>query len=111
MIIIIIILLISFYFINKYKQLSKKLELGVEERNRQLYHTNELLREANTELEKISITDKLTNIYNRRYFDLSFEREWHVAKRSNLSIAMIMIDIDNFKNYNDTYGHLAGINV
>ena len=105
---IIIIAFIGYYLVNKYRKLSKQLELDVEERNEELYQTNELLKVANTELEKIAITDKLTNLYNRRYFDRFFKREWQRARRNKQSIALIMLDIDKFKNYNDTYGHLAG---
>ena len=106
--VIVIIFLIGLYFVNKYRTLSKQLKLDVAERNKELRLTNELLAAANSELEKMSLTDKLTNIYNRRYFDRTFNREWLIAKRNGLSLALIMLDIDEFKHYNDTYGHLAG---
>lgn len=106
--IIIIILLIGFFLVDKYKKLSKKLELKVDKRSKELQQANKLLKEANMELERISMIDKLTNLYNRRYFDTYFERAWKIAKRDSLPLALIMIDIDKFKNFNDTYGHLAG---
>ena len=106
--IIIFILLISIFFINRYKKLSKKLELDVRQRTKELHETNELLRKANLELERISTIDKLTGIYNRRYFDNSIEKTWTIALRENHPVSLIMIDIDHFKVFNDTYGHLAG---
>ncbi|MBL4815179.1 MAG: diguanylate cyclase [Shewanella sp.] len=66
------------------------------------------LNEAKLELEELSHTDGLTKIANRRKFDEQFEKEWQRAVRSNTSLSLIMIDIDNFKQFNDHYGHLAG---
>ena len=60
------------------------------------------------ELERLSLADGLTGIYNRRYFDRIIEREWSRAIRESLPISLIMIDIDFFKLYNDTYGHQSG---
>ena len=52
--------------------------------------------------------DCLTSLYNRRGFDAAAEKEWRRALRSKSSLAMMMIDVDMFKAYNDRYGHLAG---
>jgi len=60
------------------------------------------------EIRHLSISDGLTGVANRRYFDEQFKREWQRSRRNNLPIGVIMIDIDFFKNYNDTYGHQAG---
>jgi diguanylate cyclase (GGDEF)-like protein len=60
------------------------------------------------ELEKMSNIDVLTNLYNRRFFNEMYQKEWYSALRSKASLAIIMIDIDYFKKYNDTYGHLQG---
>lgn len=62
------------------------------------------------QIEKISITDKLTNLYNRNYFELIFEKEIRRSKREKNNLSMIMFDIDFFKQYNDTYGHQEGDN-
>lgn len=59
-------------------------------------------------IEKISITDGLTDIYNRRHFNEVFPNYIRSAKRANEQICFIMIDIDFFKQYNDTYGHQKG---
>jgi diguanylate cyclase (GGDEF)-like protein len=59
-------------------------------------------------LENLSTTDGLTGIPNRRQFDAFLEREWRRAIRNQTPLALIMMDIDNFKAYNDDYGHLAG---
>jgi diguanylate cyclase (GGDEF)-like protein len=60
------------------------------------------------DLRKISITDPLTDLYNRRFFQDRISEEIERARRHSHSVSLIMLDIDNFKNYNDTYGHLAG---
>jgi len=57
---------------------------------------------------QLSITDELTEVFNRRYFSQQFEREIQRAKRYHHSIALIMLDIDHFKAYNDRYGHTLG---
>ena len=59
-------------------------------------------------IEELSITDSLTKLYNRRYFTSIFPKELARAKRENITIAFVMLDVDNFKLYNDTYGHPAG---
>jgi len=56
----------------------------------------------------LSLTDQLTGLFNRRGFDSRLQLEWNRAKRDKKSLGLFLIDIDNFKNYNDTYGHLQG---
>jgi diguanylate cyclase (GGDEF)-like protein len=72
-----------------------------QERNAELSHAVELLA-------KLSSEDALTRIANRREFERRFAIEWGRARRERLPLALIMIDIDRFKNYNDHYGHPAG---
>ncbi len=67
-----------------------------------------LLEEKSKDLEKMSRTDSLTGLNNRRYFDQMFEFEWRLAIRNQTSLSAIICDIDYFKKVNDQYGHLAG---
>jgi diguanylate cyclase (GGDEF)-like protein len=62
----------------------------------------------NKELERLSFLDGLTGVANRRYFDKIMSEEWGRATRSQTLLALIMVDIDCFKRFNDTYGHQCG---
>ena len=73
-----------------------------------LYENEQQLVALNEKFKKSSFNDGLTKIANRKYFDLILDREWSHAQRSKSWISVIMIDIDNFKSYNDKYGHLKG---
>jgi diguanylate cyclase (GGDEF)-like protein len=68
---------------------------------------NELSR-ANQTLEKMAMHDDLTGIANRRYFDIALPEKFGQARRHGHSLAIVMLDIDCFKQYNDRYGHVAG---
>ena len=59
-------------------------------------------------VEQLSMTDQLTNMPNRRSFDERLQLEWNRAIRDKTPISILFIDLDNFKNYNDTYGHQQG---
>jgi diguanylate cyclase (GGDEF)-like protein len=59
-------------------------------------------------LEIENITDPLIAVYNRRYFDRRIEEEFERAHRYGLSLSILLLDIDHFKNVNDTYGHQTG---
>lgn len=59
-------------------------------------------------LVRLSVRDSLTNLYNRRYFDENIEREWKIGLREKLPLSLGFIDVDHFKNYNDTLGHQTG---
>ncbi|MDO9207137.1 MAG: diguanylate cyclase [Sulfuricurvum sp.] len=59
-------------------------------------------------IEELAITDSMTGLYNRRYYVKKIQEEMNRVKRHDTSIALMMIDVDNFKLYNDTYGHQAG---
>lgn len=68
----------------------------------------EQLRTANQRLAQLATTDELTQVANRRSFEQVLHQEWRRMARAQLSLSLIMLDIDYFKQYNDTYGHLAG---
>lgn len=56
----------------------------------------------------MSTTDPLTGLANRRHFESCFEEEWRRALRQQHSLALLMVDVDHFKGYNDRYGHQQG---
>lgn len=92
-----------------------RLQRSLEARNAELATKNELLLEisqqleqANRELERLSITDALTGIANRRQFHTVLDNEWRRCRREESPISILMIDVDCFKLYNDTYGHQKG---
>ncbi|WED22884.1 diguanylate cyclase [Vibrio sp. JC009] len=66
------------------------------------------LKQARDLLEKQAFIDSLTAIPNRRRFDEILEKEWYRAAREQASLSMILLDIDHFKQYNDSYGHQQG---
>ena len=70
--------------------------------------TEAKLIDLQKELEALSFKDGLTGVANRRMFDSVMELEWSNARRNNQPLALIMIDIDYFKQYNDCYGHIQG---
>lgn len=59
-------------------------------------------------IEELSITDALTGLYNRRYFNHIFEKELNRNRRDENTMVFMMLDVDHFKKYNDTYGHQKG---
>ncbi|HEX5635791.1 MAG TPA: diguanylate cyclase, partial [Gammaproteobacteria bacterium] len=89
------------------KRLEKSVTTSLTMRYRLEQRTEQLL-DANEKLEHLTLEDSLTGIYNRRYFERELEKAWRIARRDQNKLALLMIDIDNFKNYNDTYGHAAG---
>ena len=74
----------------------------------QLDAINEKLRKKNKELHELSITDSLTGLYNRKHLMETLGKEVARSERHEHEFALLIIDIDHFKKYNDTYGHLAG---
>ncbi len=66
------------------------------------------LHAAQVKLTRLAYRDTLTDLHNRRYFDEHFQREWERARRSRQPLALVLIDLDYFKSYNDRYGHPAG---
>lgn len=78
-----------------------------DEMDRRLELSRELAA-ANKILQRTALTDGLTGIANRRYFDEFLEKEWRRSRREQQPITLCLVDIDFFKHYNDTYGHLQG---
>lgn len=66
------------------------------------------LQQAYCSLEALVVTDALTRIANRRRFDQCLTTEWRRCMRDHLPLSLLLIDVDLFKSYNDTYGHLRG---
>jgi diguanylate cyclase (GGDEF)-like protein len=75
-----------------------------------LFLAREIGRRAQAEdkLEELATTDALTGLKNRRKFDSAIEAEWRRAARQRVPLALLMIDADHFKSYNDSFGHQAG---
>ncbi|BCS96344.1 diguanylate cyclase response regulator [Desulfoluna limicola] len=84
----------------KTRELDRKL-VELEELQQQLEETNERLH-------LLSTTDGLTGLLNKRQFDTTFEEEWQRGIRTKSPLSLLLLDIDHFKAYNDTYGHAAG---
>ncbi|WP_309571463.1 diguanylate cyclase, partial [Deinococcus sp.] len=78
------------------------------ERALELLLVNAQLADLNGQLQSLSMTDALTGLANRRAFDLAFDHALGHHDRSGLGVALLMIDIDHFKRYNDALGHPAG---
>lgn len=87
-----------------FNEMSAAIERDITLRKR----TEASLLQATRELEALAHVDGLTNIPNRRYFDEKLENEWRRAQRAQQPLAVLMVDIDFFKGYNDHYGHGAG---
>jgi diguanylate cyclase (GGDEF)-like protein len=72
------------------------------------YRTWKEKEKLEEEVKRLSITDDLTGLYNHRYFFKTLEAELARLKRQKTSLSLLMFDLDNFKRYNDLYGHLEG---
>jgi diguanylate cyclase (GGDEF)-like protein len=87
--------------LNRSGNCAKYMDLLIEKKNIELSGLVE-------QLKNLAETDALTELLNRRKFNEIITREWHRSLRSGVSLALIIIDVDFFKNYNDSYGHLKG---
>ncbi|MGK7910601.1 MAG: diguanylate cyclase [Synechococcus sp.] len=74
----------------------------------ELEEANRALDRVNSQLEFLATHDELTRVANRRHFNQVLEKTWHVARRQRSPVSLILCDIDYFKQYNDTYGHIQG---
>ena len=75
---------------------------------REIEQVNDRLQRSNEQLSLLAATDALTLLPNRRSFDAKLASEWQRAIRSEEALSLLMIDVDKFKSYNDTFGHQAG---
>lgn len=89
-------------------ELNLSLEAKVRERTSELVRANERLSALNKELEELSITDSLTQAFNHQYFMDRIRQEAKRASRYGTRVSLLMLDIDFFKQVNDTHGHQAG---
>ena len=74
----------------------------------QAISNNLIAEERAKDLEKLSVTDPLTQLKNRMYFDAEYEKEWQRSARLKSCISLLMVDLDYFKQLNDNYGHVFG---
>ncbi len=106
-----VVLAVSWFWIGRLRKEikeRKRVQTELEATNLIADEANRNLQEANSELEKMSMIDGLTSISNRRYFDSFLHKLWGINMRERFPVALIMVDVDHFKLYNDTYGHLGG---
>lgn len=94
---------------------NSELQSRVDYADEELIKTNNVLldrsrelMDLNDEFKKLSITDSLTGLFNRRYFEETLAREMEVSKRHGDTNSLLVIDIDHFKKVNDNYGHMHG---
>ncbi|MBP0598285.1 diguanylate cyclase [Herbaspirillum sp. LeCh32-8] len=92
----------------KFNEMASKLHQNKEQLEDQVALRTRELERANRKLEALSSTDGLTGVANRRRFDEALANELRRAARSNKPLALLMLDVDYFKKYNDRYGHQAG---
>ncbi len=93
---------------NARPEMKEHIEELVHDRTQELESALLELSQANETLKEINTMDTVTGIKNRHYFDTIFEQEWKRASRQNYPISLLLLDIDHFKQVNDTLGHLAG---
>ncbi|HQI73740.1 MAG: GGDEF domain-containing protein [Smithella sp.] len=84
------------------------LSLALGYRFRLMRDEEQKLRMNQEKLQAISVTDELTQLFNRRYLNASLQQKIHETRRSNTPLSVLMMDVDHFKNFNDTYGHPEG---
>ncbi len=90
--------------LEKIRTINHRLEMEISNQRREL----EIIKKSNEILEKKALEDELTSIPNRRYINNYFNKTWEESLLNNETIALFIIDIDNFKKYNDYWGHLKG---
>jgi diguanylate cyclase (GGDEF)-like protein/PAS domain S-box-containing protein len=104
-------MLVTFSDITEHKRSEKQIADHLErikQACQQLEQQKLELKDANEKLESLADTDGLTGVYNHRMLQKRLQEEYERAIRYNLPLSVVMIDVDRFKRYNDTYGHPAG---
>lgn len=94
--------------IKGYEKSQKELKDLNEKLEEKVYKRTQELEEANEKLMTLSIIDGLTGVHNRRFFEKEYKRVWNHFREEDKSYGVAMFDIDFFKRYNDTYGHIEG---
>lgn len=92
----------------KSRQAEEKLQKASDQLEKEVMNRTSELKRAKDELELLSVTDGLSGLYNHRYLIRSLDSELKRAIRYHRTLALLLIDIDYFKNLNDTFGHLCG---
>ena len=103
-----LIALITWIRTSALRRQAETLRARVAEKTSELQETVKLLEQANTQLEALSLEDDLTGIANRRSFERALTDEWNRARRHEHPLALILVDLDYFKEINDRRGHPAG---
>ncbi len=103
-----ILLINNYFFILGANIMGMPVAYTLESYLRRGYQSSVMLKKAMRQVHKMSIFDELTNIANRRYFDLKFPEEFNRMRRIQHSLSLLIVDIDFFKGYNDQFGHQAG---
>jgi diguanylate cyclase (GGDEF)-like protein len=86
----------------------EEIQAELESQNAELLETREILAKANERLEDLATTDGLTGLKNHRAFQDQLSIEWQQFQRSLHPLSIVLMDVDKFKQYNDTYGHPGG---
>jgi len=102
--VVLALLAIAVFIIARFIYLSRALHLQVQQR----LEAEKELQQANQALQKLSITDPLTDLFNRRGFSDAVNKAMSRATRERTELAVLALDIDHFKDINDRYGHFAG---
>ena len=109
---LLLVILILIFIVNSYKKLfthnQKNIDEQIDTKTQQMKTALKELEKINVQLFDIAHTDHLTKTMNRRNFFIHSQNAFAIAKRNNLDVCTIMIDIDRFKNINDKYGHDVG---
>ncbi len=110
-----LMLVILFHYYNQKKQLSmelsminNELEQRVDDRTQNLLMENDALHKKESEITQMMLTDLLTDLPNRRFFEDEVQREFKRSQRSNSDLCIAICDIDHFKQINDFFGHKVG---